>query len=399
MELKECDAWRHYILIEIIKIILVFIWLSLTIFISSTFFSYFYRIKKASRKKIEHKKNLKYKPRVSFIIPTYNEENSILEKLENTLKLKYPGKKLEIFIVDSNSKDNTLKIIRDFIKTNEKENIKLFVEKSREGKSEALNSVLPHCTGEILCVSDANSIIESNALDEAVANFYDKTIGAVTGRLVTSQKNTGNIPLSESSYRNVYDVFRLGESKLYSTFIFSGKLALYRRSLVTKFYEGADDTGIAMDIISKGYAAKYDSDAVAYEPPSPSLGKRFTQKTRRGTNIIDVLLNYKNKLKNSEIWPEFKTIYNYNLYLYLYFPSLVLLWIIISILLTGLLIYIQFAILIYILIVMLVIFLFYVFPPTKTGILLIWTFFEFNITLVNSLRMYRKGERFKIWEK
>src|SRR6186997_2318640 len=46
-------------------------------------------------------------PSVTIVIPTFNEEVVIREKLENTLQLDYPRDHLQILVCDDASNDNT----------------------------------------------------------------------------------------------------------------------------------------------------------------------------------------------------------------------------------------------------------------------------------------------------
>src|SRR3989304_6188660 len=55
-------------------------------------------------------------PKVSIIIPTYNEEDNINECL-NYLKIQtYPQEKMEIIVVDHGSKDRTSEIVKEHMK-------------------------------------------------------------------------------------------------------------------------------------------------------------------------------------------------------------------------------------------------------------------------------------------
>jgi cellulose synthase/poly-beta-1,6-N-acetylglucosamine synthase-like glycosyltransferase len=56
-----------------------------------------------------------YNPKVSIIIPTYNEAAIIHYKLANTSRLQYPKSQMEIIVVDSNSKDGTPQITQNFV--------------------------------------------------------------------------------------------------------------------------------------------------------------------------------------------------------------------------------------------------------------------------------------------
>ena len=67
---------------------------------------------------------------ISLILTTYNEENFIRVTLVQIFKiLKNP----EVIIVDDNSKDRTVKIIKEFKKKNKKKNIKLISRTKAKG--------------------------------------------------------------------------------------------------------------------------------------------------------------------------------------------------------------------------------------------------------------------------
>ena len=67
-------------------------------------------------KSLKIKKKNDFRPTVSIVIATWNEENTIEGKLKNTLKLKYPKNKLETIVIDSGSTDLTRKIVKKFKK-------------------------------------------------------------------------------------------------------------------------------------------------------------------------------------------------------------------------------------------------------------------------------------------
>src|SRR5262245_8823676 len=54
-----------------------------------------------------------YTPTVSVLIPAYNEEEVIAQKIENTLALDYPREQLEV-IIASESNDGTDATVRDY---------------------------------------------------------------------------------------------------------------------------------------------------------------------------------------------------------------------------------------------------------------------------------------------
>src|SRR5512145_1626396 len=53
-------------------------------------------------------------PSVSIVIPTFNEEVVITEKIENTLHLDYPPDRLQILVCDDASEDRTAEIVKSY---------------------------------------------------------------------------------------------------------------------------------------------------------------------------------------------------------------------------------------------------------------------------------------------
>ena len=53
-------------------------------------------------------------PKVSILIPAYNEEKNISKTIESVLKLNYPKNKIEIIVVDNESSDSTIKLAKKY---------------------------------------------------------------------------------------------------------------------------------------------------------------------------------------------------------------------------------------------------------------------------------------------
>jgi len=50
-------------------------------------------------------------PFVSLVIPAYNEASVIARKIDNSLRLDYPGDRLEIVVITDGSDDDTVEIV------------------------------------------------------------------------------------------------------------------------------------------------------------------------------------------------------------------------------------------------------------------------------------------------
>lgn len=92
--------------------------------------------------------------KLSIIIPVYNEERTIEPILKKVVDVKLPIKK-EIVLVNDGSKDNSKKLIEDFIKKNKDVDIKL-IDKANGGKGSAIRLGFKSATGDIFIIQDAD---------------------------------------------------------------------------------------------------------------------------------------------------------------------------------------------------------------------------------------------------
>ena len=86
------------------------------------------------------------KPELSVILPVYNCENYISKSIESILCQTYQN--FELIIVNDNSSDKSLKIIKNYIKKNQNFHIKLFNNKKNIGLAKSLNKILRLSTGK-----------------------------------------------------------------------------------------------------------------------------------------------------------------------------------------------------------------------------------------------------------
>ena len=270
----------------------------------------------------------KTEPTVSVIVPTYNEASVIEQKLSNITQGTYPVSKLELIVVDSASKDGTAGIAREFLQRNRFDG-QVIEENQRTGKSAALNIGLGRAIGELVCISDAECGWEKNALRNAVRYFSDPAIGSVSGVHhvpESGQTMAGNV---EGSYRSIYRMLRVAESKLDSTPIGEGEIQLFRRRDLDQFDTnvGGDDTCAALCMVEKGLRAINADDVVFFDPAPPAWRARFRQKIRRGQHVLQAFLKHKRLLWHKGVFS--RVIFPMEFFIYainplLFLPLLVL---------------------------------------------------------------------------
>lgn len=111
---------------------------------------------------VENRKNFKYKPLISFIVPTYNVSRDLLSKcLDSLLEQTYQN--FEICIADDNSPNpETRETIEEYKKKSDK--IHVVYRKKNGMISEASNSAIKISRGEFIVLVDNDDVVEKEAL-------------------------------------------------------------------------------------------------------------------------------------------------------------------------------------------------------------------------------------------
>lgn len=237
-----------------------------------------------------------YLPRISIIVPTFNEGQIIGYKIKNLSKLEYPKNMMQIIFVDSNSTDSTINQIKEFIDNNkEKVETKLIIEDQRRGKSEALNSALKNCDGEIVIISDADCFWPSNMLNKAIPYMADPNVGAISGQKRILNLEDSYVTKSENAYLQVMSLLREGESKISSTLFFEGGFSAFKRGIIDCFdpyNTGSDDCGTVIGVLEKNYRAIMVPEAEFFTVFPKTWSEKVKIKVRRGNQLIRVFGRY-----------------------------------------------------------------------------------------------------------
>lgn len=235
-------------------------------------------------------KDFTYEPTVTLMIVAHNEEKVIYNKLLNALQLDYPRHNLEILVSSDNSTDKTNEIVTEFIKAHPEHRIRLYEVKERRGKTNAQNEAAKTVTSEILVMTDANAMLDPNAIREIVASFADENVAYVTGQLCYVNSDSSITSESESRYWQWDLKMREIESRLHS--VTAGNGAIY--ACRTKDYYDFNpirchDSAMPLHYVLQGKRAVYNKDAIAYERAGEVVEDEFKRKVRMSRNILNYL--------------------------------------------------------------------------------------------------------------
>ena len=233
--------------------------------------------------------------KVSYIVPTYNEERFIRQKIESLREIK-PH---QIIVVDSGSTDATPSILSEYAKT---QSIDYIQEEQRKGKATALNKAFSAAKGEIILITDADSIVPIKSIQELLKNFADENVGGVGGGLVEVKNiDLDAIDFASTSFMKTRETFRILEGNLDSIPFTEGSLVAFRKNLISPIPSDtiSDDMELVLVVREKGYRVVFEPNAVVLGVVSPKFWTRMKRKIRHQIGSIQAIARHRNMLFNT----------------------------------------------------------------------------------------------------
>jgi len=219
----------------------------------------------------------KFEPKVTLVVPAYNEEDFIEEKVKNSLELDYPKDKLEIIFITDGSSDGTVDKLKKL------EGITLLHDDRRAGKSAAENRAMQFVKSPFVVFCDANTYLNKEAIRELVKHYENPKVGGVSGeKRIYSKDSESASGAGEGIYWKYESTLKKFDSELHTIVGAAGELVSFRSELVQDLEEDTilDDFIQSMRIVDQGYRFIYEPNAYAMETPSDSVEEELKRKIR-----------------------------------------------------------------------------------------------------------------------
>jgi len=279
---------------------------------------------------------------ISILVPAYNEEKTIVESIRSLLALHYPD--FEVIVVNDGSKDHTMnvlieafeldrvrrvhpqsapcKTIRAICASRRHPNLTV-VDKENGGKSDALNAGLNLSRCPLVCMVDADSMLEPDSLLRMVRPFIlDPELTVAVGgkiriangcevrggQVVKARIPSTFLPLMQTvEYIRAFQMARLSWSRVQSVVILSGAFCLYKRSPTLKVGGLSHGTvGEDMELTVKlhryflesriPYRVRYLPDPVCWTEAPSTLKILKSQRTRWARGMLEVLSKHRDMI-------------------------------------------------------------------------------------------------------
>jgi cellulose synthase/poly-beta-1,6-N-acetylglucosamine synthase-like glycosyltransferase len=220
-------------------------------------------------------------PTVSLIVPAYDEEDVIAEKVANALALDYPRDRLQIIVASDGSGDATAERARAA-------GASIVLELPPGGKVAALNAAAEQAAGEILAFSDANSVWARDALRRLVTPFADPGVGYVCGQVRFLDPEGNNL---EGAYWRYEMGVREAESSLAGVTAGNGAIYAVRRdAYIPLAASGSHDLSFPFLLAKRRRRSVYAPAARAEEKMVPTIEGEFARKRRMMVGLWDIVV-------------------------------------------------------------------------------------------------------------
>ena len=208
-------------------------------------------------------------PSVTVIVPAYDEEDVIAQRIANLRELDYP--QLDVVVASDGSTDRTNELAAA--------GGARVLELARGGKTRALDAAVRAVETEVVAFTDANVRWERDALRKLVRSFADPDVAYVCGQLRLESADGTN---REGLYWRYELIVREAESRLASITAGNGAIYALRRSdyIEQEDVRSGHDFALPYQLAQRGRRAVYEPEAIAWEKPARDLEDEYRRKVR-----------------------------------------------------------------------------------------------------------------------
>jgi biofilm PGA synthesis N-glycosyltransferase PgaC len=240
-----------------------------------------------------------YRPKVTVVVPAYNEGKVIVSSVRSLLQSQY--RKIEVLIIDDGSTDDTWSIAA---RLDSKYKRVRAIHQQNGGKASALNNGIAQATGEILICVDADTIFPRQTVGNLVRHFSDDTVAAVAGVIKVGNVQNVLTRWQMLEYTVSIAIDRNAHSLLNSIMIIPGACGAWRKSVVVEaggFSHStlAEDCDLTIKIQRLNrYRIVQENNAVSYTEAPDFIAALTKQRFRWMFGNIQSLWKHRRMLLN-----------------------------------------------------------------------------------------------------
>ena len=226
--------------------------------------------------------------KVSIIITARNEEKYLPMLFEDILNQTYPLQNIEVVLMDSNSTDNTRKLMEEFKNNNESLSVQI-VTNERQIQAAGFNKGVKHATGDVVLKIDAHSRIPQD--------FVQKNVNEIIAGAFVCGGNRPTVVDSDDDFSKTLHIveesalgssianYRKSNVKRKVNSIFHG---MYRKEVFEKVGLAderllrTEDNEFHYRVRKAGYDIIFNPEIESYQYIRPTFTKMIQQKFANG---------------------------------------------------------------------------------------------------------------------
>ena len=233
-------------------------------------------------------------PKVSVLIPAYNEEVGIVKTINSVIANDYGN--VEVIVINDGSTDKTGELVQQLVLEHTNTKKLRYLSITNSGKANALNEGLALCHSDYIFTIDADCIMDREAITNTLQRFADPKVGAVGGNVVVANKSKPVELLQQLEYLYGF-FFKRVDSAFNSVYIIGGAAAAYRKSVLDEVggFDGdviTEDIEMSMRILAAGHKTRYASNAVTYTEGPSRWRCLFNQRLRWRFGRFQTFIKY-----------------------------------------------------------------------------------------------------------
>lgn len=232
-------------------------------------------------------------PRVSVVVPAYNEEVGVAGTVLSLAASNYPD--LEIVVVDDGSTDRTADVIADLAETIP--GLQL-VQQVNAGKAHALNNGVARASGSILVLIDGDTVVEPTTVARLVRPFSDPGVGAVSGNAKVGNRSGLLGRWQHVEYVSSFNLDRRFQDVTNTVNTIPGAVGAFRREVLDEVGGVpadtlTEDTDLTVMIGLAGWRVAYQPDARAWTEAPSDLTSLWRQRYRWAYGLLQVVWKHR----------------------------------------------------------------------------------------------------------
>ncbi len=249
---------------------------------------------------------IQLQPRVSIIVPCFNEEANISETISQLFFLNYQN--YEIIAVNDGSCDRTGEILEQL--ADQDNRLRVIQHAKNQGKAIALNTAAHLATGQFIIGIDGDALLDSNAILWFLDHFQSsQKIGAVTGnpRIRTRSTLLGRLQVGEFS--SLVGLIKRAQKIFYGhLFTASGVITAFRADALKDVdYWSPDmlteDMDITWKLQVKGWQVGFEPRAQAWILMPETISGLWQQRLRWAMGGLQIIGKFKSMFKHWRTYP------------------------------------------------------------------------------------------------